>query len=136
MRDPQKPSYTARWCLRCKAHTEYTKHSYGSGESRTTHYKCDVCNYHVTSPLGNIAAIALLLLVTAWINGFLIRFYINEWNVGMLLDPFYKFSLVFIHVFANFLLSVYYYIIGKDHVSEYRKWKKWAKERGWEEEKT
>jgi len=54
----------------------------------------------------------------------------------MLLDPFYKFSLVFIHVFANFLLSVYYYIIGKDHVSEYRKWKKWAKERGWEEEKT
>jgi len=86
--------------------------------------------------LGNIAAIALLLLVTAWINGFLIRFYINEWNVGMLLDPFYKFSLVFIHVFANFLLSVYYYIIGKDHVSEYRKWKKWAKERGWEEEKT
>jgi len=134
MVDPQEPDILANWCPQCCEHTDYDtierRIRGSSGHSRI--HKIDICKVcgseglwwpseqkwklEKKGCLGVILIIAASLVVATLIS--------NSKEVGDLI--YFLASLLLISLFG----AVYFYVPSYLRLN---KWRKWAKERGWEE---
>ena len=136
MRDPQKPDPNFFWCPKCRAHGKYDRKSKSvstdHGGSRTiTTFHCKECEAEGGKPLdlrdeacstGKIILWAALGLEVLWIILGLSGGHINrEIFITILVTPIA-------------CLVTWLCIEGKG-IFLWGRWRKWAKERGWEEKK-
>ena len=133
MVDPQEPDILANWCPQCCEHTDYDTIERRIRSSTTTRiHKIDICKVCGSEDLwcpseqkgklekkgclGVILTIAASLVVAPLIS--------NSKEVGDLI--YFLASLLLISLFGAVLFYVPSYF-------RLKKWKKWAKERGWED---
>ena len=133
MVDPQEPDILANWCPQCCEHTDYDTIERRIGSSTTARiHKIDICKVCGSEDLwcpseqkgklekkgclGVILTIAASLVVAPLIS--------NSKEVGDLI--YFLASLLLISLFG----AVYFYVPS---YFKFKKWKKWAKERGWED---
>ena len=133
MVDPQEPDTLANWCPQCSEHTDYDtieRRGYSGNYKFTQRIDiCKVCGsedlwcpaeqkgkLEKKGCLGVILIIAASLVVATLIS--------NSKEVGDLI--YFLASLLLISIFAAVLFYVPSYF-------RLKKWKKWAKERGWED---
>ena len=134
MVDPQEPDMRLYWCPQCCEHVDYNtiERRYTDSQGRSSRKDVDICKKcesdNIFRPsrqegkleskgcLGVVLIIAASLVVATLIS--------NSKEVG---DLIYFFaSLLLISLFC----AVYFYVPSYFRL---KKWKKWAKERGWEE---
>lgn len=134
MVDPQEPDILANWCPQCCAHTDYDtiERKYTDSKGRRNRTEVDICKkcgsedlwcpseqkgkLEKKGCLGVILIISASLVVATLIS--------NSKEVGDLI--YFLASLLLISLFGAVLLYVPSYF-------RLKKWKKWAKERGWED---
>tara|TARA_Y100001934_G_C11941671_1_gene580525 strand:+ start:97 stop:516 length:420 start_codon:yes stop_codon:yes gene_type:complete len=134
MVDPQDPDILANWCPQCCEHVDYNtiERRYTDSQGRSSRTDVDICKKcesdNIFRPsrqegkleskgcLGVVLIIAASLVVATLIS--------NSKEVGDLI--YFLASLLLISIFAAVLFYVPSYF-------RLKKWKKWAKERGWED---
>ena len=135
MADPQKPDPHEPWCAKCLAHNNFYKANVGAfGEPSTIIYRCADCKDKMIVPFrrkkfGPSAALALIACFTVIVVGSFLLYDYMENSVPRnfftnMVIPLMSVGIC-VSTFTGFLIYLPYY-----------RWKKWAKERGWEEEKT
>ncbi len=132
--DPQKPDPNVFWCMECSGHTDYseTKESVSTeqGSYDAVTLKCKACDTEGEIPkqvresirLYAKCLIGLVIVFEAIAVGFGIY---EGFNTGVLVG-----------IYSTPFICLFLWTFMQDQVVFWRKWKKWAKERGWEEEKT
>jgi len=134
MVDPQEPDMRLYWCPQCCEHVDYNtiERRYTDSQGRSSRTDVDICKKcesdNIFRPsrqegkleskgcLGVVLIIAASLVVATLIS--------NSKEVGDLI--YFLASLLLISIFAAVLFYVPSYF-------RLKKWKKWAKERGWED---
>ena len=141
MADPQKPQYDKPWCPKCKAHSEYVEKQEnewagGEGTRSVTVYDCVDCNkrmyvprkYNLSNEGIHVRFLCVYYLVASigiglfWF-GFDLKHSDQESWLMFLMGMF---ALAILTVPAG--VTIWFAV-------KYAAWVKWAKERGWEEEK-
>ena len=125
---PKEPQSEKPWCKKCRGHTAYQEKIHSQRTSNrhgvtSVSYHCKVCDNDMFKP-------------KQWHNIF-----VGGAIFGLLMLPTFVYLLTSKHSIPTWLLvvtgglalvsvymSFYSYL-------QYANWKKWAKERGWEEEK-
>ena len=133
MADPQKPDPNVFWCPECSGHTDYseTKERYYTeqGGGTTVTLKCKACDSEGGIPKQARESIRLYAKCVFWLGigleAIAVGFGIYEgFNTGVLIG-----------IYSTPFICLFLWSLMQDQVVFWRKWKKWAKERGWEEEK-
>ena len=136
MADPQKPEPNVFWCPKCKCHGDFVVrtevHNSPDSSSTSEHKHCKKCDTKGGQPrelkedtiwainffgFGILALFILILIVCAFM-----------FPLSFLIEISYIFLGAYIFLLPLFLAP---YL---RHIRDYFKWKKWAKERGWEGE--
>ena len=143
MADPQKPQYKKLWCPKCKAHSEYVEKRVqrGSETNRRTEtvYDCVDCNKRMYVPReyklsnqGKTVGCLCVYFPVASIGLFWLGLALKrsaEKNGDSVEEVMFLFGFIVL-AFLGIPAGVTIWSAVK-HAA----WVKWAKERGWEEEK-
>ena len=134
----QEPKYDKPWCWTCQAHKryKYVQTSYGgSGERTGRKTICRSCGARMWKPfLMNLGGLRLgcSLMYFVPVIGFFAFFL---WSINAESSTSSTDLFLGIVVFVIFFILLPAYLLHL-MARKYAVWKKWAKERGWEEDKT
>jgi hypothetical protein len=132
--DPQKPDPDAFWCPECRAHGKCNRKTIeierGQGGYRTsTTLYCAECEVEGDIPQQvrkNIRFAAMILL-----GGGMVFFAVQ---LGIGISEGFSQDTLILTVSSLPVAAVLWYCLQRKNIFLLMKWKKWAKERGWEEE--
>ena len=131
MVDSQTPDPSLFWCPECSGHTDYSEtkeyHHTSEGGHTSVTLRCKACDTEGKIPKKVRESIRLYVKCLFGLGiGFevvAVGFGINEgFNSGVLIT-----------IFSTPFMCLFFWRLGKDEVILWKKWEKWAKERGWED---
>ena len=128
MVDPQKPNPNAPWCPKCEGHTFYIiKHSYG--KKGGGYEICRNCDTRMI--LSDVYSSARPFIYGC--GGFFILIIILS-VIGINLASEERVSVFYLTLGASIAFGGMTFVSVWWNKTREAKWKKWAKERGWEKE--
>ena len=137
MVDPQKPDPNVFWCKKCRCHGEFVEKEQSASDSQGTSSWdikcCKICDAEGGEP----KELKEDLIFSAKLFGGIILF-IDVIIIACIYKGVELTNPTFILVAISaslFLFALLWLAPRVGDISCYLKWKKWAKERGWEEEK-
>jgi len=126
MSDSQIPDYKKPWCPECQEHTEYEAETYIGDHGEVTENRCLCCDSESFVPIILKDKLKFMsLLIT---GGFMLMFVLMAITGNRNSVSFW----VVISISFLSYPAILWATCWAD-LDVYRKWEKWAKERGWKE---
>ena len=142
MVDPQKPDPDVFWCLKCRAHTDYTETkvwvSTEHGGYNKRILKCKTCDSRGNIPKQALESMRNTTKHLFWVGIGFIALAVGVFEaiaVGFGIYEGFNTDVIIVIYSSPFVCLLLWFFAQRRNVIIWLKWLSWAKKRGWEEVK-